>query len=127
MIKVPCAYRFIPIDSESDICECIRLRSLSSLLTLSRLRLAERRTNDCKEEKFGLQLPLIKHQGLLLPDEVVSITFTAYVDNNAAARLNLRPKTVDLTLVLHTLMGKDHFISVVGEYRQCSLVGKRVG
>ncbi|KAJ7507015.1 DNase I-like protein [Mycena galericulata] len=53
---------------------------------------------------------------LLLPDELVQITLTAYIDNASAARLNIDHKELDCTLILHTVMGKDHFIAVTAEY-----------
>ncbi|KAK6974368.1 inositol polyphosphate 5-phosphatase OCRL-1 [Favolaschia claudopus] len=53
---------------------------------------------------------------LLLPDELVYITLTAYVDNDSASRLNIDHKELECTLILHTVMGKDHFIAVTAEY-----------
>ncbi|KAJ7766342.1 DNase I-like protein [Mycena maculata] len=53
---------------------------------------------------------------LLLPNEVVQITLTAYIDNASASRLNIDHKELDCTLILHTVMGKDHFIAVSAEY-----------
>jgi phosphatidylinositol-bisphosphatase len=41
---------------------------------------------------------------------------TAHVDKASISRLNLGPKNLNGTLILHTLMGKDHFISVTGTY-----------
>lgn len=56
-------------------------------------------------------------QGLLLPNEVAEITLTAFVDNAVASLLNRRPRDLSGTLILHTVMGKDHFILLSGEYR----------
>ncbi|KAF8189113.1 Endonuclease/exonuclease/phosphatase [Mycena galopus ATCC 62051] len=53
---------------------------------------------------------------LLLPDELAYITLTAYIDNASAARLNMDNKALECTLILHTVMGKDHFIAVTAEY-----------
>ncbi|KAJ7111389.1 Endonuclease/exonuclease/phosphatase [Mycena epipterygia] len=53
---------------------------------------------------------------LLLPDELAYITLTAYIDNDSASRLNIDHKDLDCTLILHTVMGKDHFIAVTAEY-----------
>ncbi|KAJ7023466.1 DNase I-like protein [Mycena alexandri] len=53
---------------------------------------------------------------LLLPDELVYITLTASIDNDSASRLNIDHTALDCTLILHTVMGKDHFIAVTGEY-----------
>lgn len=41
-----------------------------------------------------------------------------HVDNKVASILNLRPKDLSGNLILHTVMGKDSFISVSGEYRK---------
>jgi len=39
------------------------------------------------------------------------------VDNLAASQLNLASPDLYYTLILHTALGKDHFVSVTGEYR----------
>ncbi|KIM41337.1 hypothetical protein M413DRAFT_146739 [Hebeloma cylindrosporum] len=62
--------------------------------------------------------------GILLPDEVVEISMVAYVDNAIASILNLRPKDLSGTLILHTILGKDHFISVSGEYQYTCFANK---
>jgi len=49
---------------------------------------------------------------------VLDIILTAEVDNTTASMLNLRPKDLSGTLILHTMFGKDHFISLSGEYRK---------
>ncbi|KAJ7118421.1 DNase I-like protein [Mycena crocata] len=53
---------------------------------------------------------------LLLPDELAYITLTASIDNDSASRLNIDHRELDCTLILHTVMGKDHFIAVTAEY-----------
>ncbi|KAF7289711.1 DNase I-like protein [Mycena indigotica] len=53
---------------------------------------------------------------LLLPDEIVQLTLTTTIDNNCAARLNTQNKELNCTLILHTIMGKDHFVAVTAEY-----------
>jgi hypothetical protein len=55
-------------------------------------------------------------QGVLLSNETVQITVRAYIDNAMASILNQGPKDLSATLILHTVLGKDHFISVSGEY-----------
>jgi len=55
--------------------------------------------------------------GLLLPNEVAEITLTGFVDNAVASLLNRRPRDLSGTLILHTVMGKDHFILLSGEYQ----------
>ncbi|KAL1720460.1 hypothetical protein EV715DRAFT_289427 [Schizophyllum commune] len=54
--------------------------------------------------------------GLLLPDEKITVTLTATIDNEAAAELNQDPRRAEETLILHVLCGKDHFITVGGVY-----------
>ena len=54
--------------------------------------------------------------GLLLPEEKITITLTATVDDEAAAELNQDPRRAEETLILHVLCGKDHFITVGGKY-----------
>ncbi|KAJ2922907.1 hypothetical protein H1R20_g14167, partial [Candolleomyces eurysporus] len=54
--------------------------------------------------------------GVLLPEHSAEITFTAYVDNAIAGKLNRQPNDLGGTLILHTLLGKDHFISISAEY-----------
>ncbi len=49
------------------------------------------------------------------------MTLRAEVDNATAALLNLRPKDLSGTLILHTMFGKDHFVSLSGEYRKSFL------
>jgi phosphatidylinositol-bisphosphatase len=65
-------------------------------------------------------------QGILLPDEVIAITLSAHVNNNIAAVLNMKPKDLSATLILHTMMGKDHFISVSAEYRKPALATRHI-
>lgn len=50
------------------------------------------------------------------------ISLTAYVDTDSASKLNLRPKELEVTLILHTIFGKDHFISITGEYGELHLI-----
>ncbi|KAG1888979.1 DNase I-like protein [Suillus fuscotomentosus] len=62
--------------------------------------------------------------GLLRPGESSTITVTVFVDNSPASRLNLLPPRLDFTLILHTALGKDHFISVTGEYQYTCFANK---
>lgn len=62
--------------------------------------------------------------GLLRPGESSTITVTVFVDNSSASRLNLLPPRLDFTLILHTALGKDHFISVTGEYQYTCFANK---
>ncbi|KAG1752256.1 DNase I-like protein [Suillus lakei] len=47
-----------------------------------------------------------------------------FVDNSSASRLNLAPPHLDFTLILHTALGKDHFISISGEYQNTCFANK---
>ncbi|KAF8843428.1 DNase I-like protein [Paxillus ammoniavirescens] len=55
--------------------------------------------------------------GLLRPHESATITLLAHIDNGSAAKLNLGPSRLEFTLILHTALGKDHFIAVSGDYQ----------
>ncbi|RDB17258.1 Inositol polyphosphate 5-phosphatase OCRL-1 [Hypsizygus marmoreus] len=90
--KVPCAYRFIPLDLEAEIHpDWLRIEPM---------------------------------QAMILPDEIIYITLTAYVDNESATKLNLAAKDLEVTLILHTIMGKDHFISVTAQYQYTCFANK---
>ncbi|KAF6751635.1 DNase I-like protein [Ephemerocybe angulata] len=56
--------------------------------------------------------------GVLLPEDSIELTLTAYVSNSIATTLNRQPNDLSGTLILHTLLGKDHFISVSAEYER---------
>lgn len=56
--------------------------------------------------------------GLLLPNELIEITLTAFIDSTIASRTNLGPRNLDCTLIMHTIMGKDYFIAVSANYRK---------
>lgn len=47
----------------------------------------------------------------------MEIAFTVFIDNSTAAKLNLADKVVKSTVILHSILGKDHFITITGEYR----------
>ncbi|KAF8624682.1 hypothetical protein AX17_007013 [Amanita inopinata Kibby_2008] len=55
--------------------------------------------------------------GMVLPDEIAEITFTIYVDDTTAPKLNMTDKDLKGTVILHSLLGKDHFITLSGEYQ----------
>jgi phosphatidylinositol-bisphosphatase len=57
-------------------------------------------------------------QGLLLPNEKATINFTAHVDNDSASKLNFVSRNIEYTLILHTALGQDYFITATGEYRE---------
>ncbi|KAJ7285002.1 DNase I-like protein [Mycena rebaudengoi] len=62
---------------------------------------------------------------LLLPDELAYITLTVKIDNNSASRLNIDHTELDCTLILHTVMGKDHFIAVTAKYEDRAINAPR--
>ncbi|KJA23929.1 hypothetical protein HYPSUDRAFT_136984 [Hypholoma sublateritium FD-334 SS-4] len=62
--------------------------------------------------------------GVLLPNETTNIVLMAQIDNKVASILNLRPKDLSGNLILHTVMGKDSFISVSGEYQYTCFANK---
>jgi len=47
----------------------------------------------------------------------MTIILSAYIDNDSAAKLNLGSSTLECTLILHTVLGKDDFIAVSGNYQ----------
>ncbi|KAF8957550.1 Endonuclease/exonuclease/phosphatase [Flammula alnicola] len=57
--------------------------------------------------------------GVLLPDEVTEIILSACVDNNIASILNLRPKDLSGTLILHTVMGRTILYRCQGNIYTC--------
>ncbi|KAK7460941.1 hypothetical protein VKT23_008869 [Stygiomarasmius scandens] len=62
--------------------------------------------------------------GLLLPKELLEITLTATVDNDVAAELNLSPRNLNCTLILHSVMGKDLFLVVSATYQYTCFANK---
>ncbi|KNZ81328.1 Inositol polyphosphate 5-phosphatase OCRL-1 [Termitomyces sp. J132] len=63
-------------------------------------------------------------QAILLPGESLQVTITSHVDNEIACKLNLGQKDLRTTLILHTILGKDHFISVAAEYQRTCFATK---
>ncbi|KAF9653656.1 DNase I-like protein [Thelephora ganbajun] len=82
--RIPCAFRFVPLEVEELVCPTwLRIGPMT---------------------------------GLLLPDESAAITLTIDIDGEVAAELNqFRPK-LEVTLILHVGLGKDHFIPVSANY-----------
>ncbi|KAH8102042.1 DNase I-like protein [Cristinia sonorae] len=56
--------------------------------------------------------------GLLLPGETASVSLITVTDDGVVGRLNSGPSRLNDTLILHTLLGKDHFISTTAQYRR---------
>nr|GAT60061.1 DNase I-like protein [Mycena chlorophos] len=54
---------------------------------------------------------------LLLPNETITLTLTAHITLETAIHLNENQNNkLSCTLILHTVMGKDHFVAVAAEY-----------
>ncbi|KAK1220132.1 hypothetical protein PQX77_017122 [Marasmius sp. AFHP31] len=90
--KVPSAFRFVPLDTGSEI--------HPDWLSISPLT------------------------GLILPSEELEIVLSVLVDDRSASKLNLGSRDLDCTLIMHTLLGKDHFITVSGKYQYTCFANK---
>lgn len=66
-----------------------------------------------------LDIALLKLlQGFLFPNDKATINFTAHLDTDSAFKFNLVSKQIEYTLVLHTALGQDYFVTATGEYRE---------
>jgi hypothetical protein len=54
---------------------------------------------------------------MFLPGEKIEISMRIHMDKRIVSSLNLGPRDMSGTLVLHTVLGNDHFIAISGEYR----------
>ncbi|KAJ3560511.1 hypothetical protein NP233_g10791 [Leucocoprinus birnbaumii] len=54
--------------------------------------------------------------GLLLPGEKSEVSVTVHMEKHIASSFNIGSRDINETLILHTVLGKDHFIAVSGEY-----------
>ncbi|KAA1474554.1 DNase I-like protein [Dentipellis sp. KUC8613] len=56
--------------------------------------------------------------GLLLPSEELTLRFTIFVSRASPStpRLNIRADSLEYMVILHTVLGKDHFIALAGVY-----------
>lgn len=61
-------------------------------------------------------------QAFILPDESIDVTFTIHVRKENAHVLNLKQERFTSTIILHTLLGKDHFVAIWGDYRTHLLI-----
>ncbi|KAH7876930.1 uncharacterized protein C8R40DRAFT_1248743 [Lentinula edodes] len=75
-------------------------------------------------ELFPSWLSASHTTGSLLPNERIEIVLTVFVDNAIASRLNLGPRDLNCTLIIHTLMGKDHFVAVTAKYQYTCFANK---
>ncbi|KAF9453377.1 DNase I-like protein [Macrolepiota fuliginosa MF-IS2] len=82
--RIPCAWRFVPVQLDSPI--------------------------------YPEWLSIQPVTGMILSGEKIEIALTIQMDNRVAASLNLGPRDLSGTLILHTVLGKDHFIAISGEY-----------
>ncbi|GAM18525.1 hypothetical protein SAMD00019534_017000, partial [Acytostelium subglobosum LB1] len=55
--------------------------------------------------------------GMMMPKEKVTIELTAYVDSTTAHPFNVLNESMDDILILHLENGKDHFVSVAGQFQ----------
>ncbi len=53
---------------------------------------------------------------MFMPGEKTEIQLTVQIDSRVTSTLNLGPRDMSGTLILHTVLGKDHFIAISGEY-----------
>lgn len=49
----------------------------------------------------------------------MEIVFSAEIGDITATQLNLSDGRLEETLILHTALGKDHFLTVAGQYGTC--------
>ncbi|KZT64220.1 DNase I-like protein [Daedalea quercina L-15889] len=54
--------------------------------------------------------------GLLLPGECMAVKMSTRIDTTLATKLNSSETRLEHTLILHTALGKDHFVTVVAKY-----------
>ncbi|KAI0311975.1 Endonuclease/exonuclease/phosphatase [Amylostereum chailletii] len=101
--KIPAAFRFLPRAAAQPICQFS-----SSIACDAPLK---------EKPSDPSWLYIEPMTGFLLPSETVELTFTAHVTSATAQPLNLGAEQLMTTLILHTLLGKDHFLFVSGTYR----------
>ncbi|KAJ8488584.1 hypothetical protein ONZ51_g3464 [Trametes cubensis] len=56
--------------------------------------------------------------GLVMPGEKAELTLSVLVDDSIASQLNVGITHLEETLVLHTALGRDHFVAVTGDYER---------
>lgn len=70
--------------------------------------------NDTKPYKEWLQVQ--PNMGMLMPGEKVSVALTIVVAESQAPKFNLAEERIEDILILHLLRGKDHFLSISGQF-----------
>ncbi|KAI0329804.1 DNase I-like protein [Cubamyces sp. BRFM 1775] len=56
--------------------------------------------------------------GLVMPGENAELSLSVLVDDTIASQLNMGATHLEETLVLHTALGRDHFVAVTGDYER---------
>ncbi|KAL1948333.1 hypothetical protein VTO73DRAFT_12408 [Trametes versicolor] len=56
--------------------------------------------------------------GLVLPGEKAQVSLTVFIDDDVAAQMNMSSTRLEETLVIHTALGRDHFVAIGGEYER---------
>jgi phosphatidylinositol-bisphosphatase len=70
--------------------------------------------NDTKPYKEWLHIQ--PNMGMLMPGERVTIALTVIISEAVAPKFNMTDEKLDDILILHLLRGKDHFLTVTGQY-----------
>lgn len=52
----------------------------------------------------------------MLPGEKAQVSLTVFIDDDVAAQMNMGSTRLEETLVIHTALGRDHFVAIGGEY-----------
>lgn len=60
---------------------------------------------------------ILNIQGIILPNESITLTLTAYIHNELAQTFNLGMDHLQETIILRTERGRDHFVILSGAYR----------
>lgn len=57
----------------------------------------------------------------MLPGEKAQVSLTVFIDDSVAAQMNMGSTRLEETLVIHTALGRDHFVAISGEYGTINL------
>ncbi|KAG8216106.1 hypothetical protein J3R82DRAFT_8109 [Butyriboletus roseoflavus] len=106
---IPCVFRFVGTAANSEsICEYLTT-SWSACLGIECVNYVVIAPSWLRIERMV---------GLLRPHETTTILLSVYIDNDWAATLNLGSPTLQYTLILHTALGRDDFLTVSGYYQR---------
>ncbi|KAG1769780.1 DNase I-like protein [Suillus occidentalis] len=145
-------HRPVSADFDLNVCFCSQCHVDSFMLNVCQVSIVDKQRREIAASKLYRELwgvehsskpPKIKLQSMTLDfgkvyyKRLIRQTFSIqndgqanaeqpilFVDNSSASRLNLAPPRLDFTLILHTALGKDHFISVTGEYQYTCFANK---